>query len=141
MKKINLYYGIDFIAVAIICIAFYKKVNYEYAYILLVILVVLLLIAKNQSATVINKSKFVIFGKHEDNDSELVEIKPGETVSNIDGVKVEGRVFKAVNGTHITIKADGRIKTHSITGRILNKIRGGYLDNAPDSDWDWLFNA
>ncbi len=87
-----------------------------------------------------NDSDENIFAKSE-NDCDAQTLLPHSVKYNIDGVKVNGKVFKASDGTHIVVNADGSIKTKSFIGKFINSTRGGYLSTPPDDGWKPLFNA
>ena len=87
-----------------------------------------------------NKSENDIAAKPE-NDTEPAMVAKGSEMYDIDGVKSDGKVFKAVDGTHIVVNKDGSIWTKSVIGKFFNLGKGGYLSTSPDSTWDKLFNS
>ncbi len=91
-------------------------------------------------AKVTNNSGKPIYVKPEDGSESLV-VKPRTEQYDIDGVKVNGKVYKATDGTHIVVNADGTVTTKSLTGKFLNKFGGGYLSAPPDEGWKPLFNT
>jgi hypothetical protein len=62
------------------------------------------------------------------------------TKYGIDGVKINGVVYKIPDGTHAKITKENKIKIDSIFGWFVYVVRGGILTDAP-SDWKSLFDA
>lgn len=146
MKKINIYYVFDVLLALSILFLFLsrKHVNFLYgsfgAVVITGILVLLEMKEKTQLTPTIvkNDSDNNVLYKPE-NDSTLKELKPHTSVEGVDGIKVSGKVFKACSGTHVVINGDDSITTKSITGKIANTIRGGYITSSPDAGWDDFF--
>lgn len=69
-------------------------------------------------------------------------VEPGGVMYGIDGLRTpNGRVYKVCDGCHAVVRDDGSVRVKSLTGRIINSARGGYLDKSPDSGWDRLFET
>ena len=100
-------------------------------------------LAYTSESKVTNKSDTAIKAKPEDACKPLIDVAPGVEHYGFDGVKSQGEVFKARNGTHITVRKDGGITTKSIAGKMANSFltRAGYISKAPDSCWEPLFKA
>lgn len=94
-----------------------------------------------KSATVVNKSDKIIMAKLEDRSCNLVEVKPGESLFGIIGIKSNGRVYKVHDTTTIVVNKDGTVKTQSLTGKFMNLFNAGYISEAPDESWKTLFNS
>ncbi|MDD3915125.1 MAG: hypothetical protein PHU62_10090 [Bacteroidales bacterium] len=59
--------------------------------------------------------------------------------SNIDGIKMNGIVYKIPDGVHAIATKQNSIKVSSIIGRLIYNVRGGMLSGPPDGDWIDLF--
>lgn len=92
-----------------------------------------------QDTAISNNSDTSVSTKPEEGD-EPNEVKPNETLYGLDGVKLKGRVYKLVDGTHATVTETGEIKIHSVFGNITNTmLGGGELSVPPDKGWQKLF--
>ena len=89
----------------------------------------------------IGTAYLTVKAKPEDACEPLLDVAPGAEHYGFDGIKANGKVFKAANGTHIVVKKDGSVKTKALTGKMVNAIRGGVLATAPDDCWNELFKA
>ncbi len=142
--KANLYYVTDIALVAtlvLLILAIVKKSNLvPFVSTLIFAGMVLILQAVCGKAKVTNNSGKPIYVKPEDGSEPLV-VKPGTEQYDIDGIKADGKVYKATDGTHIVVNADGTVTTKSLTGKFTNFVRGGYLSTLPDDGWKPLFNA
>lgn len=76
-----------------------------------------------------------------DEDSDEVKQNFVGEKYGVDGVKNKDGVFKLCTGTHIIIDENGKIKTKSLTGKLVNLFWGGFLKNAPDDHWKGLFSC
>lgn len=150
MKKLNLYYITEISFVSIVfftCLLLNTEPKTKTTRYCLAGSILICAIATAmqliKSATVVNKSGLTIKAKLEDSSCEPVEVKPGESLYGIDGVKVNGRVYKACNSTKIIVKEDGDIVTLSLIGKFINwKKNAGWLDKCPEDDcWRQLFNS
>lgn len=103
----------------------------------LLIALVQAVLGKNK---VFNESEQPITAKPDKSDLPVV-INPSQSMVEVDGVKVNGKVFKISDGTHVVIDKDGNIRTKSLIGKFLNKIHGGNLTTPPDSGWKALFES
>lgn len=95
-----------------------------------------------KSATVINNSCETIKAKPEDCSCEPIDVKPGEKICGIDGVKVNGKVYKASDSTTIVVNSDGTVSPLSFVDKIINSgKKRGYITQCPDDCWKPLFNS
>lgn len=85
-----------------------------------------------------NQSPNTIHAKPEEG-TEPVAVPPQGQCYGIDGIKAQGRVYKLPDGVHATVKADGKIKIQSLTGRFVYMLIGGLLQAPPDGGWQKLF--
>ncbi len=94
------------------------------------------------SKTVVyNKSATKMGAKDENNaPTDVIETLPGHSVSNVDGVKVNGIVFKIPDGVHAIITQKG-VVVKSIIGRMMYNLKGGVLLSPPNEAWIPLFNS
>ena len=146
MKKINIYYVFDgLLTLATVFFLFSRKdIKFLYAAIALLIITSILVILESIEKTqytqtiVKNESDNAVIYKPE-NKSYLKKIAPHTSVEGVDGIKVSGKVFKACSGTHIVVKDTGRIVTKSISGKVANIVRGGFISKAPDANWNKMF--
>lgn len=149
MKKVNLYYITEISFVAMVFFACMllntepKTRTYKYCLVgSILICAVATAIQLLKSATVVNNSGQPIKAKPEDGSCEPVEVKPGESLYGIDGIKVNGRVFKACDTTTIVVRKSGDVVTQSLIGKFINwKKKAGWLDKCPDDCWKPLFNS
>lgn len=81
-----------------------------------------------------NKS---IYAKPEKGETPI-EIPENKDLYNIDGIKVDGKLYKCCDGTHIIVEKDGSIKNTSVIGKIFNTVRGGYKTKALAENWEKL---
>lgn len=87
-----------------------------------------------------NKSKKSIFAKCE-NDKTVLEVKPGECLSYIDGISVNGVVYKLSDGSSVVVKEDDSIKLLSFgLTSYIGVSKCEELSSAPDLDWQPLFD-
>ena len=91
-----------------------------------------------QNTAISNDCNKSVFVKPEEGD-EPKEVKPNEMRYGLNGVKSKGKVYKLVDGTHATVTATGKVKIHSVFGKLVNSIRGGELTAPPDKGWQKLF--
>ena len=142
--KANLYSAADIAAAAtIILFVLYimKKTSIKpFAIIIMITSLLFGFQALFGQTKVENQSDSNITAKPE-NDTEPAMVAKGSEMYDIDGVKAKGKVFKAVDGTHIVVGKDGTVSTKSLVGKFINRVRGGYLSTSPDSTWDKLFNS
>ena len=86
-----------------------------------------------------NKSNGSVFIKPEDG-KDPEEVKSGDIKYGIDGVKINGQVYKLTDGTHAIITENGKVKITSLTAMIFYVAMGGKLNTPPDEDWQTLFD-
>lgn len=110
------------------------------AYIIIAIVVFILMYMFCQETKIINESETKAFIKSEA-DKQTDGLLPKSTKYGIDGVKINGVVYKTPDGTHAKITESGKIKVESITGKFLYFVLGGVLNTPPDSSWEPLFDA
>ena len=141
MKKLNYYYGMDACMALFVVLLFCKNLKGSWAVATVATFALLFTLAYTSKSKVTNESGETVKAKPEDACEPLLDVAPGAEHYGFDGIKAAGKVFKAANGTHIVVKKDGSIRTRSITGKMVNAIRGGVLASAPDECWDELFKA
>lgn len=91
-----------------------------------------------QDTKITNKSETMAFIKTEENE-KVEELPQNSTKYGIDGVKINGDIYKTPDGTHATINKNGKLKIHSFTGYLLYIILGGHEEPKDlPSDWDAL---
>ena len=91
-------------------------------------------------AQIINKTSKTICSKDE-SDSTTSAISAGENKNSIDGVKIDGIVYKIPNGVHAIATEQNRIKVISVIGSIIYHAGGGLLTTLPDESWNALFES
>ena len=93
-------------------------------------------------SSITNNSKKSVFYKPE-NTSEKLEIKPGETISDlVDGIRVDNVVIKITDGySKIIINSDRSVDVFykNPFKFLYYKVIGGQLYKSPDVGWDNLF--
>ena len=87
---------------------------------------------------VINNYDGDIFAKDEDSDAVYI-VKSGGFKNHVDGIKVNGKVYKLPDGVRATVTRSGDIRMYSLLGYLIYIIEGGELTSAPDSSWNKLF--
>lgn len=87
-----------------------------------------------------NESGEDVYTKSEEG-CNAIQLAPGYSRYDIDGVKNQGKVYKLVDGCHGVVKKDGTVRVKSFTGKFINSVRGGVLTAAPDECWEPLFKA
>lgn len=89
---------------------------------------------------VTNRSNCDVYYKDESSTGVNV-LRKGESAENVDGFKVNGRIYKLCDGVHATIGEDGIVTVNSFAyGNFAQAYRGGgwrSADSLPD-DWDNL---
>ncbi len=148
LKKVNWYRVEDVIVmvgVLLFILVLCKKMDVitflfsETGVFLLCVLVVFLLKKNYIGDTVVeNETEHDIYSKDEES-SNVVVIPSHERVSGIDGIKVDGVVYKLCSGTHVVVKENGKVRTKSLTGKLVNNTRGGKISSPPDEGWNNLF--
>lgn len=141
MKKLNYYYGMDACMALFVVLLFCKNIKGSWAVATVVAFALLFVLAYTSKAKVTNESEKTVKAKPEDACEPLLDVAPGAEHYGFDGIKANGKVFKAANGTHIVVKKDGSVKTKALTGKMVNAIRGGVLASPPDSCWNKLFDC
>lgn len=92
-----------------------------------------------QDTKITNESEIKAFIKAEQGDN-IDELLPKSTKYGIDGVKINGVVYKTPDGTHAKITKKNKIKIDSVFGWLVYAVRGGVMFDAP-IDWKPLFDA
>lgn len=105
--------------------------------ILCFVFIVLYLLCQDTKIT--NESETKAFIKAEQGDN-IDELLPKSTKYGIDGVKINGVVYKTPDGTHAKITKENKIKIDSVFGWLVYAVRGGVMSDAP-IDWKPLFDA
>lgn len=147
MKKIrdfNFGYLVDLSVIALFLAGFLMKTKVIpqekniLAIILVSFIVFVLIYMFGQDTKITNKSETMAFIKTEENE-KVKELPQNTTKYGIDGVKINGNIYKTPDGTHATIKKNGKLKIHSITGYLLYIVLGGHEEPKDlPSDWDAL---
>lgn len=88
---------------------------------------------------VINNYDGDIFAKDEDSDAVYI-VKSGGFKNHVDGIKVNGKVYKLPAGVRATVTRNGNIYMCSLLGEIIYSVAGGELQKAPDACWNKLFS-
>ncbi|MCQ2272555.1 MAG: hypothetical protein MJZ72_07200 [Bacteroidales bacterium] len=150
MKKLNWYYAIDVLAVLffVLLFVFFHYRNQKVIALLAAdmglmgLFLFLEYFPKNPliPSKVTNNMDEPILAKPETGNTP-VQIAPHAEMYGVDGIKVNGKVFKLCSGTHVEVKGNGEIVTKASSAKIINKYQGGYLSQSPDPNWDELFNA
>lgn len=108
------------------------------AIILVSFIVFVLIYMFGQDTKITNKSEAMAFIKTEEKE-KVEELPQNTTKYGIDGVKINGDIYKTPDGTHVTIKKNGKLKIHSITGYLLYIVLGGHKEPKDlPSDWNLL---
>lgn len=102
--------------------------------------IILWIVALHHGTKVINRTNENVFVKGEDGD-EVFTVPSGGLKNNVDGVKVNGKVYKLPDGVRATVTKKGNIFVPSIAGSIIYLLGGGELKSAPDPSWEKLFNV
>lgn len=150
LKKVNWYRVEDVILiVGVLLLILYlcKKMNFasclfsELSAILLFVSILISLKKHYIGDTVVeNDTAHDIYAKDEES-SNVVEIPSHKRVFGIDGIKVDGVVYKLCSGTHVVVKENGKVRTKSLTGKLANNTRGGKISSPPDEGWNNIFQA
>jgi hypothetical protein len=146
VKDFNFGYLVDATALGFVLTIILMKTNMIsqdkriIAYIIIAIVVLILMYMFCQDTKITNESDTKAFIKAEQGDN-IDELLPKSTKYGIDGVKINGVVYKTPDGTRANITKNGKLKVESITGKLLYIILGGVLKTAPDSSWEPLFDA
>ena len=142
--KTNLYAITDILALlAIIMLVLYAKKKDETLLMGSLLFIILSALSafiqvKFGQTKVSNQSPNTIHAKPEEG-AEPVAVPPQGQCYGIDGIKANDRVYKLPDGVHATVKADGKIKIQSLTGRFVYMLIGGLLQAPPDGGWQKLF--
>lgn len=141
MKRLNYYYGMDACMAFFLVLLFCKNIKGSWAVATLAVFTLLFALAYMSESVMTNDSDTTVKAKPEDGCEPLTDVDPGKKHHGFDGIKANGKVYKVSNGTHIVVKKDGTVRTKSLTGKIVNALRGGVLTAAPDECWEPLFKA
>ncbi len=132
----NGYLFTDITLLLIIPVFFWKKEPILILFLGIIALIFLGMTMVHQGTKVINKYDKDILAK--DDDSDVVHtVKSGD----VDGIKVDGKVYKLPDGVRATVTKSGKIRIYSLVGYFIYLGAGGELSKAPDSAWNDLFNA
>ena len=119
-------------------VVLFGKKDHIYFGLILMIFIIVYLMTLNQGTKVINNYNKDIRAK--DADFDVVHIvKSGEYKGNVDGIKVDGKVYKLPDGVRATVTKNGKIRVYSLFGYFLYLTCGGELTKAPDARWYKLF--
>ena len=89
---------------------------------------------------IINNSGKELAGMDENDHEKIKRCRAGENISNVDGIKQNGVVYKIPDGLHVSMTERGP-KAHSVMGKIVYSVRGGIQNFPPDESWVPLFNS
>lgn len=67
-------------------------------------------------------------------------VKSGGFKNHVDGIKVNGKVYKLPDGVRATVTRSGKIYMYSLLGEIVYAIAGDEICTPPDPTWNKLFN-
>jgi hypothetical protein len=101
----------------------------------------------SQPYTVQNNTNATIYAKPENNfpagTPNFISIPPDGTINTgIDGLQINGIVYKFVNGYGwVQVNAGNYTTNYSTGGSIIQYWGGGVLDTPPDPTWQDLFDA
>ena len=89
---------------------------------------------------VINNSHEDVWAKGEDG-AVVYRVPAGGFKNHVNGLKVNGRVYKLPDGARAIVTKNGHIIFLSIIGHFLYKLGCGELRKAPDPTWMPLFDS
>lgn len=136
----NGYLFTDITIIVAIIVLFWKKEPVYIVPIVIIAVVFFTMSVLNQGTKVINKYDKDILAK--DDDSDVVHtVKSGDYKGNVDGIKLDGKVYKLPDGVRATVTKSGKIRICSIVGSLIYWGAGEELAKAPDAGWDNLFKA
>ncbi|MCK9303504.1 MAG: hypothetical protein PHU62_10055 [Bacteroidales bacterium] len=145
MKKIDGYLIADFtalITVILFILCLLHKTSIKYLGGTLAVTGILIFVqATFGKAQIINKTGKAICSKPEIEDKPISNINDQESKSSIDGIKMNGIVYKIPDGVHAIATEQNRIKINSIIGSVAYYAKGGLLTTPPDDSWNALFES
>ena len=89
---------------------------------------------------VYNATNDVIFAMDENEHDKIYMISNGEEISNVDGVNINGTIYKIPDGVN-AIVTDKGIRIISAMGNIVYFVSGGKKRTLPEPSWKKLFQA
>ena len=126
------YMATDILSVLTVLALVFPKVPLKYFSAMELITAFALFYAMAISKSVVkNRTNGTIAVKGE-NDTGAHILALGENAEDVDGVKVYDKVYRIPDGIHATVKKDGKVKVFSIFGKMIYKLRGGLIEEAPD---------
>ena len=139
-KYENGYLFADITFLGAIGILFWKKEPMYFVFLLIIYVIVIYMTIFNQGTKVINNYDKDILAKDEDSDV-VHTVKSGEYKGHVDGIKVDGKVYKLPDGVRATVTRTGKIRVYSAIGLLFYMAGGGELTKAPNACWDKLFST
>lgn len=138
--KIDLYILCDIMLMLSVVFFFTKKIDLQFTSIAIIILGVFgFFQATFGQTSVKNNSNKPIKVKLENKD--LINVEPQTKASQIEGIKIENKVYKIPNNVHVSITKNNKICIYSFSGYLVYKVRGGKQKQVPNSSWNKLFEA
>lgn len=104
------------------------------------VVMIFIVASLHHGSRVINRSGKRIKAKDEDG-STIYYVEDGEFKNHIDGINVDGTVYKIPDGVRVVVRKGGKIRTYSLLGGLINAVSGSVLTSAPDKSWDLMFNV
>lgn len=139
-KLENGYLFTDLLFIASV-IYFFKTKNYHFIPVAIIVVGIVMYITMFHHGTrVINKSGKTIKAKDEGS-AAVYDVADGNFKNHIDGILVDGTVYKLPDGVRATVTKHGKIFVSSLFGTLIYKLSGGALKAAPDAAWNPLFEA
>jgi len=145
-KKLNTYLcgDISFFALLIAFVLFqFNKVSEKLLAFFVVFTAFFYAISLLGKAFVKNNYSKNIFAKSENN-GEIFTIPSGGVKKDIDGICVNGNVYKLTDGTKVTVDENGKVRYYSLSALLLNKFRKidyDKLDDYAKNEWKPLFDC
>ncbi len=89
---------------------------------------------------VYNSTGGVIFAMDENDHDKIIMLPAGEAISNVDGVNINGTVYKIPDGVNAVATRNG-IRILSAMGNLVYFVGGGRKRKLPEPSWEKLFQA
>lgn len=128
----------DLLFIASVFYIIKTKNHYITPFALIIIAIFIYITIFHHGTKVINNSGKPIDAKDEDSDT-VYTVRPGEFRDHIDGIKVDGKVYKLPDGVRATVTKNRKIMVYSLLGYFFYLTAGGELTKAPDDGWNKLF--
>ena len=89
---------------------------------------------------VYNSTGSVMFAMDENDHEKIFVLPAGKEICNVDGVNVNGTVYKIPDGVQATVTSNG-IRIISAMGNLVYFVGGGRKSKLPEPSWKKLFLA